>query len=406
MKLFATISTISACCLFAATLGADTTDSKRILCDFESFKPYRGEAAIWQGEPKLKDNADISFTKGVDGKAMKIVYKYQGTEQCQYAGFHSWMYTIEKFDTPIDISRCDGFSFMIRNTQPKDDMSISFYLKDIHGQWIRLMNNNILKTRRDIWTEYTSPLVQAPAERDKPYGHGLQTDLWFGNGKAIDLSAITQIAINFYDAETVKRNGKFTIELDSFAVFEGDKFKTPIMTFDFGTSSPQKWKDMRGGQSVIQDKALCLTTTNEQWVFKGTSTELDKVTDMSNLAYAMVQVTSDPKLSHINPTLDIRLIDTKGNIASCLIYGILLSDTQATGFAPVHAAGFLSKDFYDKSCWRYGTFINNCDENSDFDIKKVHEIAIGVEPQSPCETKTSTTIKIKKLVLGGTSIKP
>ena len=54
------------------------------------------------------------------------------------------------------------------------------------------------------------------------------------------------------------------------------------------------------------------------------------------------------------------------------IFGILLSNTQAT----------------------------------DFDIKKVHEIAIGVEPQSPCETKTSTTIKIKKLVLGGTSIKP
>ena len=404
--LIATVIFLANMTAFSTATSSTQTQSKRLILDFENVTPYRGVAAVWAGNPKLQDTVVISTTKGVHGNATKFVYNYQGDEVCQYGGFHSWMYTVAEFKKPLDLSNCDGFSYMLRNSKPNDNMSFTFYLRDSQEHWMRIMDNGVLQKPRHEWEERTCALAQAPKEITKPYGHGLQTDLFFADGQAIDLAHIDRIAVSFLDAGLVTKNGTFAIELDDFCIFEGTQNQNIIKSFDFTTSdSVAKWKSIKTTVS-LENNALALETTASKWTFKGAEYTLGEPINLKNIAHARIEVEGDSALKKTNTSLGMRLTDVNGNMALCIMFGMLKSNEKHTGFAPLKSAAFPDKDFYQRSCWRLGTFVGNYNDNKKFDLGKVSSVAIGFEAQDTQADGAQTKIKIRKIDLGGTARTP
>ncbi len=392
---------LSAAVLAMASVAC-AADTEEVLCDFEDFVAYSGNAAAWAAL-SLQDTVEITSEPGYEGNCLKMVYNYDGDAACQWGGYHSWTYPTKTFSPAIDLSEVDGFSFYVKNDAPTAPMDVMFYFNDAHGTQMRMMYTDLgLTTAHDEWTKCASTFSQLATTG---FGYGLQTSIWSHNGRAIDLKNIVEFGIQIYDAQACQADGSFTIMFDSFCYFKGTDNKNTLKEFDFSVDDVTDWVADEGVTVSKDGDTMALAVASvATWTPKGASITLPASIDMSGLSYALVEVEGDPVLAAVSNTVDLRLYDEAGKVASCLFYYI--AGTGGAGYGPMNTAGFQTGDNYGRSCWRHGTWNGNAAANADIDLSKINRIGLQFEPQSDGVAGQAATLKVKKITLGASAAKP
>jgi len=355
-------------------------------------------------ETLLVSFEDIDFATTVDGgDDITLATSLDHTEGTysldvtyDYVAAGAWYYNAyidKEFTTPVDVSGMEYLSYDSNVPTGNSAFLQILFLVDEMGYVARLVNWGGLDSSTGGWETQTFNLDQ------------LEKNVWYGQGRAINMKKISKIRISIQRQAATSSTGTFTFLLDNmkflsnlgglqevvledFESYADDSalstawptvFQSPTTTLE--TSAPYS-----GSQSLNLSADI-----SEKWKNYAVKYDFSSPQDFSTAKYFKVAVHGDVQLATLTPTAHLYLVDADGNRALAYIWDWPGSDEWTQIILPFETGGVfgflddswtLEGDPYTPgySCWREDQWDGGA-WDEDTDLSQISSVYLSIETQ-------------------------